>query len=138
MTTDPSAEQTQAVTDPIEGAAPTSGAATGTPPRAAVDLFARIATNERLLQWKEGSKYDLSPYFRTAESAAAPIMRMEGKDRVMLGSNNYLGLTGDPRVLAAAHDAIDKYGSGLTGSRLLNGTIPLHVELETEIAEWMG
>ncbi|MEN0015950.1 MAG: aminotransferase class I/II-fold pyridoxal phosphate-dependent enzyme, partial [Solirubrobacteraceae bacterium] len=82
--------------------------------------------------------HDLSPYFRTAESPAAPIMRMEGRDRVMLGSNNYLGLTGDPRVLEAARDAVDVYGSGLTGSRLLNGTIPLHLDLEREIAEWMG
>ncbi len=107
-------------------------------PRAAVDLFARIATNERVQQWEAAKPHDLSPYFRTAESPAAPVMRMEGKDRIMLGSNNYLGLTGDPRVLEAAHKAIDVYGSGLTGSRLLNGTIPLHLELEQEIAEWMG
>ncbi|MBJ7470422.1 MAG: aminotransferase class I/II-fold pyridoxal phosphate-dependent enzyme [Solirubrobacteraceae bacterium] len=107
-------------------------------PRAAVDLFARIATNERVQQWAAAKPHDLSPYFRTAESPAAPIMRMEGKDRVMLGSNNYLGLTGDPRVLEAARKAIDVYGSGLTGSRLLNGTIPLHLDLEREIAEWMG
>ena len=56
----------------------------------------------------------------------------------MLGSNNYLGLTGDPRVKAAARDALDTYGTALTGSRLLNGTIPLHVELEEELADWMG
>jgi 8-amino-7-oxononanoate synthase len=56
----------------------------------------------------------------------------------MLGSNNYLGLTGDSRVKAAARDALERYGTGLTGSRFLNGTTPLHVELEREIAEWMG
>jgi 8-amino-7-oxononanoate synthase len=56
----------------------------------------------------------------------------------MLGSNNYLGLTGDERVKAAARDALETYGTALTGSRLLNGTIPLHIELEREIAEWMG
>jgi 8-amino-7-oxononanoate synthase len=56
----------------------------------------------------------------------------------MLGSNNYLGLTGDERVMQGARDALEQYGTGLTGSRLLNGTIPLHLELEREIAEWMG
>jgi 8-amino-7-oxononanoate synthase len=56
----------------------------------------------------------------------------------MLGSNNYLGLTGDPRVIEGAHEALARYGTGLTGSRLLNGTIDLHLELEAEIAAWMG
>ncbi len=62
---------------------------------------------------------------------------MEGAERIMLGSNNYLGLTGDERVLHGAEDALHRFGTGLTGSRLLNGTIPLHLELEGEIAEWM-
>jgi 8-amino-7-oxononanoate synthase len=62
---------------------------------------------------------------------------MEGRETIMLGSNNYLGLTGDPRVKAAARDALERYGTALTGSRFLNGTIPLHVELEREIADWM-
>ena len=56
----------------------------------------------------------------------------------MLGSNNYLGLTADPRVIEAAHDAIRRYGTGVTGSRLLNGTLDLHLELEAELAGWMG
>ena len=55
----------------------------------------------------------------------------------MLGSNNYLGLTADPRVIEAAHDAIRRYGTGVTGSRLLNGTLDLHLELEAELAAWM-
>ncbi len=63
---------------------------------------------------------------------------MEGAERIMLGSNNYLGLTGDERVIAGARDALERYGTGLTGSRLLNGTIDLHLELERELAEWMG
>ena len=63
---------------------------------------------------------------------------MEGAERIMLGSNNYLGLTADPRVHAAAREALDRYGTGLTGSRLLNGTLDLHLELEAELAEWMG
>jgi 8-amino-7-oxononanoate synthase len=66
-----------------------------------------------------------------------PVVEMEGAERIMLGSNNYLGLTGDERVMKGAEDALHRYGTGLTGSRLLNGTIPLHLELETEIAEWM-
>jgi 8-amino-7-oxononanoate synthase len=63
---------------------------------------------------------------------------MEGQERLMLGSNNYLGLTADERVIAGAREALDKYGTALTGSRLLNGTIETHTELEHEIAEWMG
>ena len=63
---------------------------------------------------------------------------MEGRETIMLGSNNYLGLTGDERVKQAARDALETYGTGLTGSRLLNGTTPLHLELERELAEWMG
>ena len=66
------------------------------------------------------------------------MVEMEGRETIMLGSNNYLGLTGDQRVKAAARDALEPYGTALTGSRLLNGTIPLHLELEREIAEWMG
>jgi 8-amino-7-oxononanoate synthase len=62
---------------------------------------------------------------------------MEGAERVMLGSNNYLGLTGDERVKQGARDALDRYGTGLTGSRFMNGTIDLHLELEQELAEWM-
>ena len=65
-------------------------------------------------------------------------MEIEGRETVMLGSNNYLGLTGDERVRQAARDALERYGTGLTGSRFLNGTTPLHVELERELAEWMG
>ena len=59
-----------------------------------------------------------------------PVVEMEGAERIMLGSNNYLGLTGDARVIQGARDALDRYGTGLTGSRLLNGTIDLHLELE--------
>jgi 8-amino-7-oxononanoate synthase len=81
---------------------------------------------------------DLLPYFRTVESPAMPVVEMEGKPRIMLASNNYLGLTGDERVLQGAADALARYGPGLTGSRLLNGTTPLHLELERELAEWMG
>jgi 8-amino-7-oxononanoate synthase len=67
-----------------------------------------------------------------------PVVEMEGSPRIMLASNNYLGLTADERVMAGAEDALHRYGTGLTGSRLLNGTTPLHLELERELAEWMN
>jgi 8-amino-7-oxononanoate synthase len=102
------------------------------------DLFEKARTHERLEQLQAAREHDLLPYFRLIESEAGPLMEVEGKERVMLGSNNYLGLTGDPRVKDAARDALETYGTGLTGSRLLNGTTPLHLELEREIAEWMG
>jgi 8-amino-7-oxononanoate synthase len=63
---------------------------------------------------------------------------MEGAPRIMLGSNNYLGLTGDERVKQGALDALNQYGTGLTGSRFLNGTIDLHLTLEAELADWLG
>jgi 8-amino-7-oxononanoate synthase len=63
---------------------------------------------------------------------------MEGRETIMLGSNNYLGLTTDGRVKQAARDALEAYGTGVTGSRLLNGTTPMHLDLERELAEWMG
>src|SRR3954470_14494435 len=108
-----------------------------TQPRVAIDLFEKARTHERVEQLKAAREHDLLPYFRLLEGPAGPVVEMEGAERVMLGSNNYLGLTADERVLAAAREALDKYGAALTGSRLLNGTIPLHQELEREIADWM-
>jgi 8-amino-7-oxononanoate synthase len=104
----------------------------------AIDVFEKVRGHERAEQLRAAREADLLPYFRRLESPAAPVVEMEGAERVMLGSNNYLGLTGDPRVIAGARDALERYGTGLTGSRLLNGTIDLHLELEREIAEWMG
>jgi 8-amino-7-oxononanoate synthase len=83
-------------------------------------------------------EHGLLPYFHEVESPAMPIVQMDGAPRIMLGSNNYLGLTADERVMAGARDALARYGTGLTGSRLLNGTTPLHLELERELADWMG
>ena len=102
-----------------------------------VDVFEKVRSSERLEQLRAAREADLMPYFRLLESPAAPVVEMEGAERIMLGSNNYLGLTGDERVMAAAHDALQRYGTGLTGSRLLNGTISLHLELEAELAQWM-
>ena len=104
----------------------------------AIDVFEKVRGHERAEQLRAAREADLLPYFRRLEVRAGPVVEMEGAERIMLGSNNYLGLTGDPRVIAGARDALERYGTGLTGSRLLNGTLDLHLELERELAEWMG
>jgi 8-amino-7-oxononanoate synthase len=102
-----------------------------------IDLFQKTREHERRALIELARREDLIPYFRQVESEAGPIVRMEGRERLMLGSNNYLGLTGDRRVKDAARQALERYGTALTGSRLMNGTIPLHRELEEEIAAWL-
>src|SRR6188472_3502126 len=104
----------------------------------AIDVFAKVRGHERAEQLRAARDADLVPYFRRLEGPAGPVVHMEGAERIMLGSNNYLGLTGDPRVAEGARAALERYGTGLTGSRLLNGTIDLHLELESELAAWMG
>jgi len=103
-----------------------------------IDVFAKTREHDRSEILRAAREQDLVPYFRLIESPAMPVVEMEGAERVMLGSNNYLGLTADERVKQGAMDALTRYGTGLTGSRLLNGTTPLHLDLEREIAEWMG
>jgi 8-amino-7-oxononanoate synthase len=103
-----------------------------------IDVFAKTRDHDRSEMLRAAREQDLIPYFRLIESPAMPVVEMEGAERVMLGSNNYLGLTADERVQQGAMDALQRYGTGLTGSRLLNGTTPLHLDLEREIAEWMG
>src|SRR5213596_9162 len=107
-------------------------------PRTAIDLFEKAREHERLDLLRAAEEHDLNPYFRLLEGQAGPVVEMEGAERVMLGSNNYLGLTGDERVKQGARDALERYGTGLTGSRFMNGTIELHLELERELADWMG
>jgi 8-amino-7-oxononanoate synthase len=102
------------------------------------DVFAKVHGHEREQVLRAAREADVLPYFHVLTSAAMPVVEMEGAERIMLGSNNYLGLTGDERVMHGAEDALHRYGTGLTGSRFLNGTIPLHLELEREIAEWMN
>src|SRR5215208_58936 len=106
--------------------------------RTPVDVFEKARSHDRLEQLEAAKQHDLLPYFRLLTSQAGPVVEMEGRETIMLGSNNYLGLTGDERVKQAARDALETYGTGVTGSRLLNGTTPLHVELENELADWMG
>jgi 8-amino-7-oxononanoate synthase len=103
-----------------------------------IDVFAKVRGHEREELLRAAREADLMPYFRTVESPAMPVVEMEGAPRIMLASNNYLGLTADERVMKGAQDALHRYGTGLTGSRLLNGTTPLHLELERELAEWLG
>ena len=105
--------------------------------RAPVDVFEKARSHDRLEQLEAAKEGDLLPYFRLLTSQAGPVVEMERRETIMLGSNNYLGLTGDERVKQAARDALETYGTGVTGSRLLNGTTPLHLDLERELAEWM-
>jgi len=77
------------------------------------------------------------PYFRTIESGQDPVVTMNGREMVMLGSNNYLGLTSHPKVKEAAIAAVRKYGAGCAGSRLLNGTLDIHIRLEERLAGFM-
>src|SRR3984957_4370204 len=102
------------------------------------DVFAKARDHERVQQFRAAQAIDMVPYFRVLEGPTLPMVEMEGKPRVMLGSNNYLGLTGDERVRQAALDAVNRYGTGITGSRFLNGTLDLHLELESELAHWLG
>ncbi|MEX0747138.1 MAG: pyridoxal phosphate-dependent aminotransferase family protein, partial [Rhodothermales bacterium] len=81
---------------------------------------------------------DLYPYFRPIERNDGSRAIMNGREIIMAGSNNYLGLTSDPRVQEAAANAIKQYGTGCTGSRFLNGTLDLHIELEERLARFMN
>ncbi|MBQ9547778.1 MAG: aminotransferase class I/II-fold pyridoxal phosphate-dependent enzyme [Bacteroidales bacterium] len=78
------------------------------------------------------------PYYRPIESGQDPVVKMEGKDVLMFGSNSYLGLSDDPRLKEAAIEAIRKYGTSCSGSRFLNGTLDIHLELEEKLARLVG
>jgi 8-amino-7-oxononanoate synthase len=78
------------------------------------------------------------PYFHVLESKQDTVVNMEGGRKIMIGSNNYQGLTSDPRVIEAAVKATQEFGTGCSGSRFLNGTTSLHIELEKELAEFLG
>ncbi len=132
---------TDAPATPPDGppGARSSSSSSGEPPATApTDVFAKVHGHEREQLLHAAREANVLPYFHVLTSAAMPVVEMEGAERIMLGSNNYLGLTGDERVMQGAEDALHRYGTGLTGSRFLNGTIPLHLDLEREIAEWMN
>jgi len=106
------------------------------PPLAAPpDIFAKTRQFARLAEAKEKGLY---PYFIPVESSRGNEVMIQGAPRVMVGSNNYLGLTHDPRVIAAAQDAISKYGTACTGSRFLNGNTDLHDRIEERLAALTG
>ena len=92
----------------------------------------------RYTRAREVQAAGLYPYFRAISDSEDSVVVIEGRRRLMLGSNNYLGLTHHPRVLAAASEALNRYGSGCTGSRFLNGTLELHCELEHALARFVG
>jgi len=98
-----------------------------------VDLFQKCYDFTRADEVKEAGYY---PYFRAIEENEGPVVQIEGRKMIMAGSNNYLGLTADPRVKEAAIKAIERYGTGCSGSRYLTGTVRLHEELEHEMADY--
>ena len=100
-----------------------------------MDIFAKCYDHYIQDDLREQGIY---PYFHYLESRQAPEVIMEGKRRIMLGSNNYLGLTTCPEVTEAAVKALEEFGSGCSGSRFLNGTLAMHLELEKELAKFLN
>ena len=99
-----------------------------------MDLFEKCYETSMADEIREKGIY---PYFHALESRQDTEVMMEGKRRIMLGSNNYLGLTTHPDVIRAGLEALEQYGSGCSGSRFLNGTLQLHLELEKELAAFL-
>jgi 8-amino-7-oxononanoate synthase len=99
-----------------------------------LDLFDKCYKFTRADEVKAQGYY---PYFKAIQSGAGSTVMIDGKKFIMIGSNNYLGLTQDPRVKQAAMDALEQFGSGCTGSRYLNGTLSLHEELEEKLADFV-
>ena len=100
-----------------------------------MDIFAKCYKESRADQARAMNIY---PYFHALESRQDTVVMMEGKRRIMLGSNNYLGLTINEEVIEAGIKAYRDYGSGCSGSRFLNGTLKLHLEFEAKIAKFLG
>jgi len=99
-----------------------------------MDLFEKCYRSTAVKEAREAGLY---PYFHALESRQDVEVMMEGKRRIMLGSNNYLGLTIHPDVINAGIEALERYGSGCSGSRFLNGTLRMHLELEAELARFL-
>src|SRR5690554_2042668 len=100
-----------------------------------MDLFKKCSSLEQLKLVQEKGIY---PYFHKLESRQDTEVLIQGKQTIMLGSNNYLGLTSHPEVIEATVKAVEKYGSGCSGSRFLNGTLDIHVKLEEELAKFLN
>ncbi|MDD5688359.1 MAG: pyridoxal phosphate-dependent aminotransferase family protein [Elusimicrobia bacterium] len=103
-----------------------------------MDIFDKCYKNDSVQIAKYLIKNELYPYFHTVESGQDPEVTVEGQRMIMMGSNNYLGLTSNWWVKAASIKAVRKYGVGCVGSRFLNGTLDIHVKLEEEIADFVG
>lgn len=99
-----------------------------------MDLFKRCYEYKRV---EEAKAMGIYPYFRALSSAPDNVVTMEGGRKIMLGSNNYLGLTTDRRTKDAAIAAVEQYGTGCSGSRFLNGTLTIHLELERALADFL-
>ena len=99
-----------------------------------MDLFKKCLDFTRI---EDAKKLNLYPYFHELESGQDTVVNMEGHRTIMIGSNNYMGLTSEPEVIEAGVEALKKYGSGCSGSRFLNGTLDIHVKLEKELAEFL-
>ena len=99
------------------------------------DLFDKC---DNYLVATDVKKQGLYPYFREIESRQDTVVKINGKDVIMLGSNSYMGLTYHPEVVKAAQDAIGVYGTGNAGSRFLNGTLDIHAKLEKKIANFLN
>ena len=99
-----------------------------------MDIFEKCYAPTLASELKEKGVY---PYFHALQSRQDTEVIMEGKRRIMLGSNNYLGLTIHPEIIEAGVKALEKYGTGCSGSRFLNGTLELHLELEAELARFL-
>lgn len=99
------------------------------------DLFDKA---KNYTQAREAIELGIYPYFRALSDTEGAIAKFQGKEVVMIGSNNYLGLTTDPRVRQAAIEAVERYGTSVTGSRFLNGTLELHLELDRRLAKFVG
>ena len=99
-----------------------------------MDVFKKCENISYIKAYQEQGLY---PYFHALQSRQDVEVRMEGKRRIMLGSNNYLGLTTVPEVVEAARQALEKYGNGCSGPRFLNGTLEMHIELEQELADFL-
>ena len=99
-----------------------------------MDLFEKCRNYNVPKQYREMGIY---PYFHALESRQDVEVIMEGKRRIMLGSNNYLGLTTEPEVVEAGIRAFETLGTGCSGSRFLNGTLQMHLDLERELADFV-
>jgi len=100
-----------------------------------LDLFEKC---EKFTTAKEAIASGIYPYFHALSTYQDCVVTIEGRRTIMLGSNNYMGLTCDPRVMNAAVEAVQKFGSGCSGSRFLNGTLVLHNQLEEELAAFLN